>query len=105
MFFNFYFRPIKDEEQNQSDNIEENNKDNNIIEKIINEDCSGIEKVEDNNEDILLIIKIISNDYNNYFHYKNVEEIIKYCNNIFLGLDVNYNGKGKKKFFLMVHII
>ena len=94
-FLNSYIIPIKDEEQNQSNDIEENNKDNKIIENEININCTSIPKIEEGNEDILLIIKIISINYNNYFHYKNIMEIINYCISIFPDLNINYNGKGK----------
>ena len=48
-------------------------------ENIINEKNLDINKVNKDNNDILLIYDIISLNYNNYFHYKNIENILSYC--------------------------
>ena len=46
--------------------------------------------------DILLIYQIISEDYINYFHYKNIENILNYLRDNYNSEDNNkYNGYGK----------
>jgi len=43
-----------------------------------------------------LIIQIISIDYNNYIHYKNIEEILKYCIKFYTNnTNKKFEGKGK----------
>ena len=46
--------------------------------------------------DILLIYQIISEDYINYFHYKNIENILNYLKDNYHNKDNSkYNGYGK----------
>ena len=48
------------------------------------------------NKDILLINQIISEEYLNYFHYKNIENILNYLKNTYYIKDNNnYTGYGK----------
>ena len=69
-------------------------------ENIINENNIDIKKEKEDNFDICLIYNIISLDYNNYFHYKNVENILIYLSKNYLSfLQLHdYEGKGKKIF-------
>ena len=78
-----YIIPIKEEENIGDEKNLDNKKEN-----------------KDNN-DILLIYDIISFDYNNYFHYKNIEQILSYCleNYSMVQKSNNYNGKGKIIFY------
>ena len=48
-------------------------------ENINNEKNLDLIKEHKDNNDILLIYDIIASNYNNYFHYKNIENILIYC--------------------------
>ena len=93
--------PRKKEEVNTANEININNKiNNNIEEKEIIKNDSFISEEKDDNYDFFLIYKIISIIYNNYFHYKNIEGIKKYCidHNYFFNIVVyfEYEGYGKR---------
>ena len=61
---------------------------------LINNDLSLNKNIE--NVDILLINQIISEEYINYFHYKNIENILNYLRDNYYIKDNNkYNGYGK----------
>ena len=70
-------------------------------ENIINENNIDFWEKNTANFDILLIYDFISLDYNNYFHYKNAENISTYCleNYSFIDKPNNSETKGKNIFY------
>jgi hypothetical protein len=74
-----------------------------IIKNFLNYNIIPIKEVNENltkgenNEDFLLIIEIISQDYTNFFHFANIERILKYIYQLYINnqSDKKYEGFGK----------
>ena len=97
VILNSYIIPIKNITHNEEEHIEKNDKNSINMDKTFYDNYPNFYFEGDNHEDIFLIYEIISTDYDNYFHYKNIEQVYKYSREKYFNIsNINYEGNGKK---------